>query len=88
MLRICGVLVLEKDGFFVVEANAPTPELLKAGARTIRNTPTNAVVERFKSEGRVALNLVTESTIKVTGEIATGCEVMDAGPPLCLSQQI
>jgi SAM-dependent methyltransferase len=61
--------VLERDGFFVIEANAPTPKLLKAGARTIRNTPTNAVVERFRSDGGVALNLVTESTIKVTGEI-------------------
>jgi hypothetical protein len=60
--------VLERDGFFVVEANAPTPEVLKAGARTIRNVPASAVVDRFRYDGDVALNLITKSTTKITGE--------------------
>ena len=62
--------VLESDGFFVVEANAPATEVLKAGARTIRDAPSSAIVERFRSDGGLALNLITETTAKIAGTLA------------------
>lgn len=54
--------LLDENGFFVIEADAPTPAHLEAGARIVYAGPRGTIVERFKSDGASTINLVTEIT--------------------------
>jgi ubiquinone/menaquinone biosynthesis C-methylase UbiE len=60
--------VLDEDGFFVIEAAAPTPAQLDAGARIVYAAPCSTIVERFKRDGASTISLIAEITTNDAGE--------------------
>ncbi len=54
--------LLDECGFFVIEAGAPTPAYLEAGARIVNTGPRGTMVERFKPDGASTISLITEIT--------------------------
>jgi ubiquinone/menaquinone biosynthesis C-methylase UbiE len=53
--------LLDENGFFVIEAAAPTPAHLEAGARVVYAGPSSTMVERSKPNGAVTISLITET---------------------------
>jgi SAM-dependent methyltransferase len=62
--------LLDENGFFVIEAGAPTPAHLEAGARIVYAGPSGTMVERFKPDGASTISLITEITTENAGENA------------------
>jgi SAM-dependent methyltransferase len=54
--------LLDENGFFVIEASAPPPAQLEAGARIVYAGPRSTMVERFKTDGAATISLIAEIT--------------------------
>lgn len=60
--------LLDENGYFVIEAGAPTPAHLEAGARIVYAGPSSKIIERFQPDGASTISLITEIATESAGE--------------------